>query len=235
MPESYSVNQLKSWTKCQKRYEYEYKRKLRWPSNPKNFRLGKGVHQLLDYASRDLDLTPIVGATDEDIVAFFNILKDSRWSHLVTIASEWGFSLAVEGHWLYGRIDRIVQDGDKVVILDWKTGTGIPLNPAEDWQTVIYLYAVFEAREDLGLDVQPEQLAFSYVQVKNGALSEVTVPYSEAMHTATGHRLRQTLAAIQSASAYHLPPKCPDAYCPYGHICGIDFQPKPRQPKTEVR
>lgn len=221
MPESYSVNQLKTWCKCRKKYELDYVRKLQWPANPKNFRLGKGVHQLLDYTARNLPVEPIVKDADSDIVEVWQFLQRSHWARLPVLASEWGFSLEVDGNWIYGRIDRIVQDGETIRILDWKTGTSAPREPETDWQTLIYLYVAYEARRDLGVDVTPEQLQFTYVQVKNGALSTVDVPYSVAMHEATRQRLAETLQAIQMATVYTLPVQCPDRFCPYYNICGI--------------
>jgi CRISPR/Cas system-associated exonuclease Cas4 (RecB family) len=221
MPESYSVNQLKTWSKCNKKYELDSVRRLQWPSNPKNFRLGKGVHQLLDYESRSLPLKPILDCSDTDIVLVWEHLHDSRWAQLPILASEWGFSLEVGGSWIYGRIDRIVKDGDIIKILDWKTGTGIPIAPKEDWQRV-YLYAVFEAQPDLGLSIQPEQLNFTYVQVKGQAIQEVEIPYTQAMHQETAQRLISTIRTIENTEVYTLPPACPDRYCPYRKICGIE-------------
>ncbi len=222
MPESYSVNQLKTWNKCQKKYEFDYVRKLLWPANPKNFRLGKGVHQLLDYASRKLPLAPILTSADADIVSVWQILNDSKWAKLPIIASEWGFSLEIQKSWLYGRIDRIAQEDDRIHILDWKTGTGIPYPAQEDWQTLIYLYAVFEAQKELGISIKADQLTFTYVQVNHNALKTVQVPYSTALHEQIQDRLTQTLDIIQATSSFQLPPQCPDRFCPYRKICGIE-------------
>lgn len=221
MPESYSVNQLKTWSKCQKKYELDHVRRLMWPSNPKNFRLGKSVHQLLDYESRGLDVQSMLEATDSDIRVAWQVLQQSKWVRLPVIASEWGFSLAFQQKWIYGRIDRIACEGERIHILDWKTGTGIPLAVEEDWQTVIYLYAVYEARRDLGLSVAPEALAFTYVQVKNGGIQEKQIPYSLEFHQRTTRQLAKTFQAIETASVYRLPKTCPDRFCPYEGICGI--------------
>jgi PD-(D/E)XK nuclease superfamily len=221
MPESYSVNQLKTWEKCRKKYEFDYERQLMWPSNPKNFRLGKGVHQLLDYESRGLSLEPILSSVDSDIEQAWRLLSQCPWATLPVIASEWGFSLAIEQNWLYGRIDRIVRDGETIRILDWKTGTGVPAIPATDWQTVIYLYAVYEARRDLGLSITPEQLVFTYVQVKGTALKEISVSYNTEFHQEVGQRLSETLKQIRLTKHFPLPSACPDHFCPYSNICGI--------------
>jgi hypothetical protein len=231
---SFSVNQLKLWDKCQKRYQYDYIQRLAWPSDPRNFRLGKGVHQLLDYASKGLITKPygddkLVNACDEDIAAHFLALQNLDWACLPVIASEWGFSLNVKGFWLYGRIDRIASLGSQIHVIDWKTGTSIPKQADMDWQTRVYLYAVFEARTDLGLSItEAEQLSFTYVQVK---LSEdqplqnvvTTIAYSEEKHEKTALDLALQLSQMAKASHYSLPQICPDRFCPYRSICGIQL------------
>lgn len=221
MPDAFSVNQLRKWSRCQKQYAFQYVQKLLWPSDPSNFRLGKSVHQLLDYDSRTLPISGMLAATDADIRLAWQALKESRWAALPVIASEWDFSLEVGGRWIYGRIDRIVQDGDSMHILDWKTGTGIPMDVRSDWQTRIYLYAVYAARRDLDLPSRPDTLAFTYVQAKGRAVSEITVPYSQAMHEETEALLIATLDAMTQATSYALPAACPDRFCPYDPICGI--------------
>lgn len=224
MPESHSVEQLKTWHKCQKKYELQYVRQLQWPSNPKNFRLGKGVHQLLDYAARQLPLTPVLDATDQDILHLYQLLQSSRWAQLPIVASEWGFSINFNQHWIYGRIDRVVRDGDQIIILDWKTGTAIPSNPQTDWQTLIYLYAVMSAQRALNLTIAAEQLAFVYVQAKGNTITEVRIAYDAAMHQATQDRLLQTLNTLHATRLFALPAECPDRYCPYRNICGIETE-----------
>lgn len=223
MPESYSVNQFKTWSKCQKKYEFDYVRKLYWPANPKNFRVGKGVHQLLDYESRHLPLESILHTTDTDIRQIWEILHRSSWANLPVLASEWGFSLEIHRAWIYGRVDRIARYGEDIHILDWKTGTGIPFSPETDWQTRIYLLAVYQAQRNLGLNLPWERFVFTYVQVKRDlSLDTVQIPYSKAMHDQTVEQLTFTLHAIQDIKHYRLPPACPDRYCPYRNICGIE-------------
>src|SRR5438477_468072 len=56
MPERYSVHQIKTWEKCQRKYEFDHVRELSWPSDTRSFRLGRGVHQLLDYEAQNLPL-----------------------------------------------------------------------------------------------------------------------------------------------------------------------------------
>lgn len=223
---TFSVNQLKTFSKCQKRYEFDYIKKLAWPSSPSNFRLGKGVHGLLDYQAKGFPLDPILKDLDADILLAWKVLQTSRWAQLPTLQSEWGFSLGLpsepETTWFYGRIDRIAQDTNNLAIIDWKTGTSIPFAPDEDWQTRLYLYAVYEARSELGFpNLQPEQLQFVYIQAKGETLKEVVIAYSQEKHTETAERLRKSILQIQTTQTYALPAACPDKFCPYFSICGI--------------
>jgi RecB family exonuclease len=147
--------------------------------------------------------------------------------------------MAIEGEateWLTGRIDRVARDGDRILVIDWKTGTGVPRNPEEDWQTRLYLYALIEvagtpSAVDLGLHLagplRPEQVQFVYVEVKadnHTPLREVVLPYSTAKHEATRQVLQAILRQMAVEEDYALPEsgRCPDRFCAYRTICGIE-------------
>jgi RecB family exonuclease len=164
-----------------------------------------------------------------------------RTVHLPVLANEWAFHvpMQLEGNqteWLTGRIDRVARDGDRVLVIDWKTGTGVPRNPETDWQTRLYLYALVEvaktpSADDLGLNfkgpLQPEQMQFVYIEVKadpHTPIREVVLPYSVAKHEATRQVLQSILHQMNVEEEYALPENsnCPDRFCSYRTICGID-------------
>lgn len=236
-----SSDAFKSWSRCQKQFYYKYVKKMQWPADIQHFRLGRDVHKLLDYQARGLDCGLLLAQAPLDVRLSWQKLIDHPIVHLPVIANEWAFHVpmpTLQGHreWLTGRIDRVAREGDRVLVIDWKTGTGVPRNPALDWQTRLYLYALVEvaataSASDLGLSLpaplQPEQVQFVYVEVKadnHTPIREVRLDYSAAQHEAT----RQTLSAIVSAMAveedYPLPDnrQCPDKYCAYRTLCGID-------------
>lgn len=224
-----SVNQLKTWSTCAVKFQLDVVQKLHWPSDPKNFRLGKGVHQLLDYASRDLPLDPIIDDADADIVASYNAITDSDWATFPILASEWGFSLGFGSTWLYGRMDRIIrwsyEGRDCIAILDWKTGTAIPKQVETDWQTQVYCYALVEAQREFGLSISPSDVVMVYVQANPDRMRHVVVEHSLEKHQAIYDRLIASFQAIDEAQQqqnYPLPSACPDKHCPYRSICGID-------------
>lgn len=227
-----SVSQLKTWGRCRKKFQLDYVNKLRWPTDQSNFQLGQDVHKLLDYHARGLDCTQLLTTATPKVQQAWRLLMDAEITQKPIVASEWGFLvplLADDGSvmcWLDGRIDRISRDGDQpsdaLLVIDWKTGTAVPQSPETDWQTMVYLYATVEARKELGLvDITPEQMRFVYVEVKH-QIREVTVAYDSQRHQEVGHFLKKTVQDILAEQDYPLPQACPDRYCPYGQVCGIN-------------
>ena len=220
-----SPDQLKNWSRCKRKYYYQTILKLNWPSDQRNFKLGQDVHKLMDYLSSDLDCTLLQPAATPDVRRCWEALTTHAIANLPIVASEWAFTVPMGEAWLVGRIDRIARDGDQILIIDWKTGTATPKNPEADWQTRVYSYAVTECYAELGLQpVSPEQLRFVYVEVKpqTGQIREVTVPYSREKHEATRALLEETVVAMANETEFVLPNTCPDRYCGYRSICGID-------------
>ena len=221
-----SVNQLKSWRRCQRKYMLDYEHRLRWPSNPRNFQLGQDVHKLLDYQARGLALEGLIAAAPANVQRTWQtLIADCALVSAPILGSEWGFTVPVPEvphTWLEGRMDRIARVGERIAVIDWKTGTSIPRDPETDWQTVAYLYAAYEARTALGLpaSLPPEAFEFVYVEVRD-RVREVRIPYSQSLHAAHRGQLIHTVQAIVGATEYPLPETCPDRYCPYPSVCGI--------------
>ena len=135
--------------------------------------------------------------------------------------------------WLTGRVDRVVKTLVNTPakhsfywVVDWKTGTAVPPDFKQAWQTRLYLYAIWEARHQLGLPetVTIEQLGFVYVEVKpkrKQAVRLYEVLYSQAQHEQTKADLTRVLTGMYLERRFELPATCPDSYCPFGAICGI--------------
>ena len=226
-----SSDAFKSWSRCRKQFYYKYVRRLSWPSDIQHFRLGRDVHKLLDYQARGLDCTLLLENAPDDVRFSMQKLMAHRTANLPVVANEWGFHIPVGGHWLTGRIDRVSRDGSKILVIDWKTGTGVPRNPHTDWQTILYLYALVETAKtasaaDLGLQgLKPEDCTFVYVEVKpdeTTPIVETVIRYDAEKHAGNGELIAQTVAAMADEEDYCLPGKCPDRFCMYRAICGID-------------
>jgi len=236
-----SADALKSWSRCKRQFVYKYVAKLKWPSDVRHFSLGREVHKLLDYQSRNLSCHKILASADEKVRRSYEKLASHRSTQWEILGSEWEFNIPLllknehsgreKIEWLNGRIDRIARDKNgKVWIIDWKTGMGAPKNPYEDWQTRVYLFALIEvaksvSAQDLAIsDLTPENLGFIYVIVKGDAYSpveEVQVHYSSAQHEATRQILISTIEQLRQEETYQLPDKCPDKYCLYRSLCGM--------------
>jgi hypothetical protein len=241
-----STSQLKSWDKCKKQFFYKNILKTHWLTTQKNFTLGKAVHKLMDYQARGLPLENLVVEARQDIQETYLALEQHPLAHATVVANEWSFNVpfplpatntttekATHHVWLTGRVDRIVKTLTNTPatepfywIVDWKTGTAVPPEFKQAWQTRLYLYAIWEARQQLGLPstVRIEQLGFAYVEVKpkrKQPIKVYEVLYTEADHQQTKADLTHTIGAMLMAQTFELPPTCPDTYCPFGTICGI--------------
>lgn len=225
-----SSDAFKSWSRCRRQFYYKHVKRLNWPSDGQHFRLGRDVHKLLDYQARGLDCELLVATAPDDVRFSWQKLMAHPITRLPVLGNEWGFHIPVNGQWVVGRVDRIARDGDAILVIDWKTGTGVPRNAEADWQTILYLYALVEtartpSASDMNLaDLAPENVRFVYVEVKpdeTTPIREVPIAYDGQKHAQAGERIRQTVAAMQQEEDYGLPEKCPDRYCVYRTICGI--------------
>ena len=233
-----SSDAFKSWSRCKKQFYYKHIRRLQWPSDIRHFRLGRDVHKLLDYQARRLDCEALLANAPNDVRFSWQKLLKHPIVHLPVLANEWAFHVpvqinALQTEWLTGRLDRVARDGDRVLIIDWKTGTGIPRNPENDWQTLLYLYALVEvapspSASDLQLNLngplKPEQVQFVYVEIKpdqTTPIREVVVPYNTQKHQQTRDLLHKLLLEMSEEEDFPLPDSCPDRFCAYRTICGI--------------
>ncbi len=230
-----SPSHLKTWQRCKKKFAYHVLQQCRWPTDQSNFELGQSVHQLMDNTARQLPIDPLLQSAKPQIVSAYRALQQHPMAQAPILASEWGFTVPVPGVanvWLTGRMDRVVDNNGVLTVVDWKTGTAIPKAPVEDWQTRVYLYALFVAQQALLVThslAQPylvDKLAFTYVGVSRlGDVREVTVPYTQAMHDKTEAGIVALLREIAAESSFALPNRCPDSYCPYRGVCGIEDNP----------
>ena len=127
-----SSDAFKSWSRCKKQFYYKYVRRLQWPSDIRHFRLGRDVHKLLDYQARGLDCDVLLTNAPDDVRFSWQKLLPHPIVNLPVVANEWAFHVPIQlpnknTEWLTGRLDRVARDGDRILIIDWKTGTGIPI------------------------------------------------------------------------------------------------------------
>jgi RecB family exonuclease len=231
-----SPNHLKEWDKCRKQFYYKTVLKQRWLSDERNFQLGKAVHALMDIDAKGMETQHLLQAQPPAIQEAFRLLRQHPSAQHPTLKSEWVFEFPCLNTdtftpfpyiYVSGRVDRISQEPStgKVWVIDWKTGTAVPPDYPNAWQTRLYLLAVWECRHVLGLnDLEPNQLGFRYVAVKPGKRTPVEVfdvPCDVAYLEETRQRLSQRVQDILAETRFPLPTSCPDRFCPYASVCGI--------------
>jgi hypothetical protein len=246
MPASLEFTQIssdafKSWSRCRRQFYYKHVKGMQWPTDIQHFQLGRDVHKLLDYQARGLDCDLLLTNAGEAVCHSWRKLREHPISQLPVLANEWAFHVPMTlGHgqqeWLTGRIDRVARFENQILVIDWKTGTAVPKQPQADWQTRLYLYALVEvaptpSAADLGFCIEgplrPEQVQFVYVEIKpdeNTPIRTVEIPYSAREHQKTGELIRTIIENMAIEEEYALPETCPDRFCQYRPICGIEAE-----------
>jgi hypothetical protein len=219
---------FKKWSQCKKQFFYRRIQGLKWPSDDSNFKLGRTVHKLMEFQAQHLPVEHLLSSLTPLELQAYDSLKHCDAAQWTVLASEWGFQVPIKvldkTLWLTGRVDRISQDPDgNIVLIDWKTGTSIPRNPEQDWQTRLYLYAVHECAQDLGLSAfAAEQLRFLYIQTHQANhLVQKTIHYSMEKHQHIRAQIKGMMEAMLQETTFNLPQACPDRYCSFKTICGI--------------
>lgn len=237
-----SSDAFKAWSRCKKQFYYKHILGHRWPTDIQHFKLGQDVHKLLDYQARGLDCTLLLADCADNVRQSWNKLIQHPIVHLPIVANEWAFHVPISlsaqrTEWLTGRIDRIARDQEhphKVLLIDWKTGTGIPKNPESDWQTILYRYALVETAQspsaahlNLGTPdrpLLPEDVEFVYIEVKADTttpIRDIRIPYSQSAHQQAGELIAKTLTQMAQEQHFLLPETCPDRHCAFRPVCGI--------------
>jgi hypothetical protein len=224
-----SVNQLKEWDKCHAQFYYKTVLKQRWLSDERNFELGKAVHALMDLNAKGMPTEHLRVGLKPKILVHFDALVEHPLAKALVVASEYAFYLPFPvGEFphisLTGRIDRISLYNGTLAIIDWKTGTAVPHDYATAWQTRLYTYAIWQIRDALGVD-ESLGMHFYYVDVRTNrqpAVKVYTVAIDADYIAETEGLLKQVLARILAEKRFALPSACPDKYCSFSQVCGIN-------------
>ena len=268
---------LTAWPRCPKKVQLAYLNGLRWPASQDQFTLGKSTHALMDAQANHLmtpDLWELWQASDkyQQAARLSQALAKHKVAKWPVVASEWAFNIALpqlEGAvpllWpvrLVGRVDRVAQPkGGQVALIDWKTGTRIPQQPSQAWQTRLYAFALVASLDHFSTALPwPEHpISFTYLQGQaDGKVVARTCTYTEETHAETHEALFTTALHMQWAHyshwhakrygitrrrlayyhrfhpdflPYRLPKTCPDAFCGLQHQCGILAPPKAQPPQ----
>lgn len=198
--------------------------------------LGTAFHLLAQQHSLGLDVAPIV-----DALAAVLPKLPGVWSRFLEtvhatppagsrVWTEQALHFQVDGVPVMVRYDRVVREGDRYTILDWKTGRPQAKRLQEGWQARLYPYALVAAGHALpdGGPVRPSDVRVVFWEVERGTAIEV--PYDEARH-AEVHEALRTMAARATAPFRpeleddpgfpRKPRRCPR--CSYHDFCNRRF------------
>lgn len=246
-----TLEHFKTYTKCPLQFGYKFITHRAWPSDQTRYTLGRSIHKLFEFQARGLRVDACLPGCTSEAQAMWAKLQAIPYANPATckiLANEWAFWVPLTGAesgtvWITGRLDRVIAvppelratvpalAHTQVAIVDWKTGMGVPKNPASAWQTRLYLWALVEARARLGLAaLPPEAFAFVYVGLRNASepIEFVPIPYTAQAHAATTHEVQNLIATVSpylqgqgKPAALPTPTRCPDRYCAYKTICPV--------------
>ena len=155
---------LKTFEDCPKRYEFRYIQKLNVPQPVYVFEKGKKIHALAHYYLRGDDITKFLPTLNQEETEIWQRLLNNEYFQKTYVNSEYNLTSKVGEYWVGGRLDAFMKSENNYFILDYKTGA-IPKNPAEDFQTMIYLVCTDEIlKKSWGNNYT---LSFVYLDLKN--------------------------------------------------------------------
>lgn len=236
---------------CPREFALRYKAARYWPAadgaairtapdapaaDPADAYLGTAFHLLAQQHGLGLDVGPFVEALALDLPKLPGIWARFRESEHATppagatVWTEQALHFEVDGVPAMVRFDRVVRDGDRWTILDWKTGKPQARKLAEGWQAKLYPYALVAAGEALpdGGPVRPADVRVVFWEVERGTAIEV--PYDDARHAEVGAALREVATRARAPFRSELeddpnfprrPSRCPT--CSYRDHCNRRF------------
>lgn len=228
MAEVVSFSDLADFWCCPRLYHYRQELKLPPPMHQGEARReGSWIHQQLDIHAQGL--TPQI-ATDTAWQALWKAYLETispyaDWHCL----SEWGchLPLRIDGEeiWLHGRMDRIYHQGDKLVLLDFKTGeNGVhEPDPSQTFQLEVYAWLLWQVQDLLPPDRPLQQIQARAIWLKTGERVEHILTNDSVPDI--GARVQALLEGLLSPGSHDVPaprsvagrPWC--TICAYRQIC----------------
>lgn len=236
-----SASSLQVFEACERLYEYTFVAPRPWPA-PANqdqegseaiMERGQRLHHLIHLHAHGHDPRPLA-RTDERLQNWFTRYRASSFAQMEgEVFSEQTLTLQLDGRALVVKLDRVVRDGDRWLILDWKTSKrAIEAHQLEDdWQARLYPYALVEAGAVLngGVPIAPENIEMVFFYLEPG--TQVRLAYDIGRHQATKTLLEGRLRRIASvADTGHAPTgkqggRCEKPPCRFYSLCHMATLP----------
>lgn len=213
---NFSPNMLKTFDECQMKFFIKYIEKISIPQRAKLFEKGKKVHALANYYLKGEDISKMERVLTEDEKRAWENLKSSKKFKLKAVETEYSLSCKIESHWIGGRLDALMTDGENYFILDYKTGK-IPNNPEFDFQTIVYLLAVEKLLKSKKSPYK--SLQFVYLGLKDRI--EIPILFNETLKKQYEGKITSICGKIELAINSTVFSKCKDCckHCEYNKIC----------------
>ncbi len=231
---AFTQGSLGDYADCARRFELRYIKRLRYPAPEVKqtleyeWRMRQGVrfHKLVQ---QHLNGTPadLLGsslADDADLARWWeNYCRGGLDDLPAQRHAEITLQTHLGGQRLVAKYDLLaLEPGGAAVIVDWKTGEGLPARNALQWrlQTVVYRYVLAQAGAHLyGEPIPPERIRMDYVYVAQGG-QRLSFDYSAAQLAEDKARLLEMINAIGSATAFPLTDELRRCkYCTYRAFC----------------
>lgn len=177
-----SVSALQSYWSCPRRYAYTYEGgAVQLPASSVASARGSALHLQLHQHVVQPDLPVALAQSNPALWQCYQAAivpyPDETWRCYSEWACHVPLTLATEtapALWLTGRLDRVYVDvaGQQAVILDWKTGAGVP-GPLNGLQLQAYAWLLWQARSLLQVpDLQQIEARAIWLEQDDQALSQ---------------------------------------------------------------
>jgi len=199
-----SQGHLNTFTKCPRRYQYQYLDQLNAPISPDHqaqLDRGSRLHHLMQQRELGLPLETILDP-DDPLKAMYDALLTAvpdLTNASISRMAEQSRTLVWDGVALTVIYDLLMVKGDRAFIFDWKTYQTPPPRPIlqQNWQTQLYPFVLAATS-----DYAPEQITMAYWIVGNrNHVHCERFDYDQQWYRQTERQLRRSVMALETAQA----------------------------------
>ncbi len=195
MNEIYTINMLQTASKCLKKYDLLYNKKIRLPDNANFAKTGSRLHSLINYYFKGQNVDKLAGILDENERVLWNNFKNMVPG--MPLASEYPFFVRFGDVWLTGRMDAVFFNDGKITIADWKTGN-FRHGREESFQTMFYQYAAYVIFLKKAMIYDFSDVSMVYFLLKDG--TQLKIDYDEAAFSDFENSFKIILEKIKNGS-----------------------------------
>lgn len=233
----FSQSSLQAYVDCKRRFWLSYLKRIPWPAPPASpagkfeqvMRLGAAFHRMIQRYEEGIALDTLATGAEFPLGTWIRAYVEHRPADLPSSHIEVERTLQIPicheefATRLIAKYDLIAADGQRTVIMDWKTGSKL-IRPAvlqQKMQSSVYPYVLVEAGNALPWGpVQPEQVEMRYWFVA-APEQPVVFRYDAHQHATNGEKLVGLISDILSTSDKTDFPKVADTPFARKYVCGF--------------